>query len=238
MLEFVNQTFNQMPLAVHPLIVLPQDFCALMGRDHGFNALLQQIMDKMFSRIATIGDQAFKINAFQQLIRPGDVMALSAYQGKPQGIAKTIHSDTNFATEATATASQRLLTAFLERQPCTDEPAQWCCGSSHFPYQGRWQSIQTSAATLHAHTSAQSACKSCSISRTQPVITAIGHHSGSPISRRRRNNGNLPRFPRVHSGPASRAPEFLSIVRHLVSHRSCHRFIRFSQMSAQPSIRP
>lgn len=122
--------------------------------------------------------------------------------------------------------SQRLLTAFLGRQPRTGEPVQWCCRSSHFPYQGGWQSIQTSTVTPHAHTSAQSACKSCSIFRTQPVLTAIGQHSGSPISQRRRNDGNLPRFPHIHSGPASRTPEFLSIVRRLVSHRSCHHFIR------------
>ena len=181
MLDFVDKTFNQMAFTIQPLILLTQDFSALMRWNNGFNTLLQQIGTEVLCRIATISKQAVKIEAFQQMISLGDGMALTSRQRKTQGVAQAINRDMDFATEATATASQGLLTAFFRHPPRKDAPAQSCYQSSPFPYQDHPQSIQASLARHPLCTSAQSVCKSCSICRIQQAIIAIVRHCGSPI---------------------------------------------------------
>ena len=104
MLDLINETFHQMPFTIQPSVVLTQDVCALVRRDNRLNTAIQQVLDKMLSRIAPIRDQAFKIKAFQQRIRLGNIMPLSTTEGEAQRITQPVNGDMDFATEATATA--------------------------------------------------------------------------------------------------------------------------------------
>lgn len=100
-LDFVDKALDQMPFSVEPFIILAQEFGTLMRRDNGFNAALQQIVDKILGGIAAICDETLKIKAFQQLLGLGDVMLLPGSQDRVQGIAQPIHRDMYLATEAT-----------------------------------------------------------------------------------------------------------------------------------------
>ena len=104
MLDFIDKTFHQMTFTVDPFVVLTQDVGTLVGRNHSFNTPLQQVVDKMLCRVPTIGQQAIKLKAFQQLIGLGNIMAMSTRQGKAQRVAQTIYCDMDFATKATSTA--------------------------------------------------------------------------------------------------------------------------------------
>ena len=136
MLDFVDEALDQMTFAVQPSIVLAHYLRPLVRWDHRLNASLHEVIDEVGSRIASVGNQALKIEAFQQVLSLGDVVALAGGQGKSQWIAQTINCHMNFGAKATSTATQRLFTVFFQPLPRRDVLAQSCCRSCRFPDQG------------------------------------------------------------------------------------------------------
>src|SRR5258708_32913736 len=121
MLDFVDITFHQMPFRIQPLVIVPQAFGSLMGWDDGLDTVRQQIVDKILGSIATISNQALKIEPVQQSLSLGTVVALTGGQTQAQRIAQAIHRHVDFATKAAPTPSQGLLTTFFVRLPRKDE---------------------------------------------------------------------------------------------------------------------
>ncbi len=105
MLDFVDETFHQMPLAIEPSIIVSLRFGSLMWWNHDFYASFKQAAHKIFRCIAPIGDNPLKGKASQQLRRLLDVMNLSRAQAETQGIAQTIHRNMDFAAKTATTAS-------------------------------------------------------------------------------------------------------------------------------------
>src|SRR5690606_19397656 len=113
MLDLIDKALDQMAFTIHPAVVFAQHFGALMRWDDRFNTAVQQIVDEMCCRVASICDQAFKIEPFEQILRLGDVVSLTRSQAKTQGVAQAIHDHMDFGGEAPSTASQRLLAVFF-----------------------------------------------------------------------------------------------------------------------------
>ncbi len=93
MLDFVDKTFHQMPFTIRPSVIVPQDFGSLMGWDDGLDTVRKQIVDKILGSIATISNQALKIEPVQQSLGLGTVVALTGSQTQAQRIAQAIHRD-------------------------------------------------------------------------------------------------------------------------------------------------
>lgn len=121
MLDFVDEALDQVTFAVQPAVVFTQQVCPLVKRDHGFNASLQEVFDEVSSRVASVGNQSFKIEAFQQVLCLGNVVALSCGQSKAQRTAQTIDGHMDFGAKATPTAPQSLFTVFFQPLPRRDE---------------------------------------------------------------------------------------------------------------------
>ena len=136
MLNFVDEALDQVTFAVPPAVVFAHHIRSLVRRDHGFNASVQEVVDEVVSRVASVGNQSFKIEAFQQVLCLGNVVSLSCGQRKSQRTAQTIDGHMDFGAKATPTAPQRLFTVFFQLLPRRDERAQWCCRSSRFPDPG------------------------------------------------------------------------------------------------------
>ena len=113
MLDFANETLDQMPLTIQPFIVFAQDFGPLMRWNNRLDTSIQQVFDEMGCRIAAIGDQTLKIKAFQQMLRLGNVMALTSSQAKTQRISQSVYCDMDFGGKSTPAAPESLLTVFF-----------------------------------------------------------------------------------------------------------------------------
>ena len=111
MLDFVEETFDQMPLLVQMTVVFPLFFAVLAGRDHRFGFLLFNFLQEIFRIIRAICDHPLKIEIDDQVCGLGDIMSLPAGQEKPQRIAQGIYAGVDLGAEPAPAASERL--AFL-----------------------------------------------------------------------------------------------------------------------------
>ena len=136
MLDFIDEALDQVTFAVQPSVVFAQYIRPLVRWDHRLNASLQEVVKKVGSRVASVGNQAFKIETFQQVLSLSNVVSLSSGQSKSQWTAKTVDDHMNLGAKATPTATQRLLTVFFQRLPRRDVLGQSCCRSCRFPSQG------------------------------------------------------------------------------------------------------
>ena len=101
MLDFIDETFNQMPFFVKMHIILAQFLAFGSGWNNGFGfVLFDDQPDKIIGIIGFVGNQSFKIKGGNQLFALGDVISVTTGQNKAQRIAQRIDTDVNFGAEA------------------------------------------------------------------------------------------------------------------------------------------
>ncbi len=113
MLDFVDKALHQMAFAVEPAIIFAQDCSPLVRWNNGLNAPMEQIVDEMRCRVASISNESLKVEAFQQMLRLGDVMPLAGRQAQSQRIAQPINRYMDFGGEAASTSPQCLWAMFF-----------------------------------------------------------------------------------------------------------------------------
>ena len=108
MLDFVEETFDQMPLLVPMVVIFARFFTVLAGWDHRFGLFLGNQFQEFFRVIRTIRNHPLKIKLRNQAIRLGDIVALSPGQQKPQWIAQCIYTGVDLGAEPAPTAPECL----------------------------------------------------------------------------------------------------------------------------------
>ena len=104
MLDFIDETFYQMPFFVKMHIILAQFLAFGSGRNNRFGfVLFDDKPDKIIGIIRFIGNQPLKIKVGNQRFGLRNVVALTSGQNKAQRIAQRIDTDVNFGPEATFT---------------------------------------------------------------------------------------------------------------------------------------
>ena len=100
-LDFVDETFNEMPFFVKMHIILAQFLAFGSRRNNRFGfVLFNDKPDKIIGIIRFIGNQPLKIKVDNQGFTLSDVVPLTTGQNKAQRITQTIDTDVNFGTEA------------------------------------------------------------------------------------------------------------------------------------------
>ena len=99
MLDFVDETFHQIPLAIEPSIVFSLLFGTRMRWDHHFYASFKQAVHKFLRGIAPIRDNSLKGKAFHQVPGLIDVVSLTRTQAEAQGIDQSINRDMYLAAK-------------------------------------------------------------------------------------------------------------------------------------------
>ena len=100
MLDFVDETFNQMSFFVKMHIILAQFLAFGSRRNNRFGfVLFNDKPDKIIGIIRFVGNQPLKIKVDDQCFTLSDVVSLTTGQNKAQRIAQTIDTDVNFGTE-------------------------------------------------------------------------------------------------------------------------------------------
>jgi hypothetical protein len=152
MLDFVEETLDQMPFLVEMTIIFTLLFAVLTGWDHRLGLFFGNLLQEIIRIIRAICDQSLKIKIGNQVIGLSNVMSLPASQEKAQGIAQGIYAGMDLGAESTSAASQRLgfLTTAFFRAPAAQgwarttvlsnkifsisgSPAKWRCISSKTP---------------------------------------------------------------------------------------------------------
>lgn len=108
MLDFVEETFDQMPLLVEVKVIFPRLFAVLTGRDHRFGCLLGNLIQESFCIIPSVCDHPLKIEVRNQAFRLADVVALACRQQKAKGVAQGIYTGVDLGAEPSPAASEGL----------------------------------------------------------------------------------------------------------------------------------
>ena len=124
MFDFVEETFDQVPLLVPMAVVFPRLFAVLTGRNYRFCFFLCNQLQEFFRVIRTIRNYPLKIKIRNQVIGLGDVMTLPSGQEKPQRIAQSIYTGVDLGAKSAPTAPERL--AFLSALFFDAPAAQGC----------------------------------------------------------------------------------------------------------------
>jgi hypothetical protein len=124
MLDFVEETLDQMPFFVEMTIIFTLLFAVLAGWYHRLGLFFGNLLQEIIRIVRAICDHPLKIKICDQVNGLSNIMALPASQEKAQGIAQGIYAGVDLGAESTSAASKRLgfLTAAFFRAPA----AQGC----------------------------------------------------------------------------------------------------------------
>lgn len=124
MFDFIEETFDQVPLLVPMAVVFPRLFAVLTGRDYRFGFFHCNQAQEFHRVIRAIRNYPLKIKICNQVIGLGDVMTLPSGQEKPQWIAQGIYTGVDLGAEPAPTAPEGLV--FLPASFFDAPAAQGC----------------------------------------------------------------------------------------------------------------
>jgi hypothetical protein len=108
MLDFVDETLNQMPLTIKPGVVGSLLSCARMRGNDCFCTTVHNLINEVLSGIASVSYQALKDEPINQVASLGDVVTLPAGQGETQRVSQRVGTYMDFGAEPTSAASECL----------------------------------------------------------------------------------------------------------------------------------
>jgi hypothetical protein len=119
MLDFIEETLDQMPLFVEMMIIFTLIFAVPARWDHRHGIFFRNLLQELFRIVRAIRNNALKIKVFNQIICLCNIMSLATRQEKAQGVAQSIYAGVDLGAEPTSAASKRLgfLAATFFRAP-------------------------------------------------------------------------------------------------------------------------
>ncbi len=117
MLDFVEETLDQMTLLVQMGVIFPRLFAVLAGWNDRFCISRCDVVQEFLRIIGSIRNRPLEIEISKQVFGLGDIMALPSGQEKPQRVAQGIYAGMDLGAESAPAASERLAclpTAFFE----------------------------------------------------------------------------------------------------------------------------
>src|SRR5258708_24970635 len=108
MLDFVNETLDQMAFTIAPGVILVGDETVGFGRNNGNRLMRHNELDKGISIIASVSQNMLKDQTVQQGNGLGDVMPFAAGQPQAHRIAQTIDTHVDFGGKPTPRTPQPL----------------------------------------------------------------------------------------------------------------------------------
>jgi len=213
MLDFVDETFDQMPLTIPPAIIVALGFRAWVRRYHRFCTAVDNLIHQCLRGIAPVCNDIRRFQPCQQVSRLGHVVSLPACQAQAQRIAQAIDHHMHFGAKPASTTPQRLRflpTTFFVRRRRRGVRAQPYYRSSRFPCPPPPQSGSASAPTRPRRTSAQTVCRPYSTAHTRLAAVATVPHCAPSTAPLRQIGDSSPLVPHMHGGLPARSPGFSS----------------------------
>ena len=108
MLDFVEETLDQMPFFVEMPIIFALLFAVPARRDHRHGAFFRDLLQEILRIVRAIRNDALEIKIPDQIISLSNIMSLATSQEKAQRIAQSIYAGVDLGTEPASAASKRL----------------------------------------------------------------------------------------------------------------------------------
>jgi len=108
MLDFVEETLDQMSLFVQMPVIFTLFFAIFSGWNHRFRLFFSNLLQKGLRVIRAVGNRTLEFVACNQIFSLGNVMPLTASQQKAQGIAQSIYNGMDFGAEPASAAPEGL----------------------------------------------------------------------------------------------------------------------------------
>lgn len=105
MFDLTDEALDQMPLPVKPRIVLVWLLGVLLGWNHRFHAISDNLVAKVCGTVAAVRNDAFKIQINNQVVGFDDVMPLTRRECQTQWISQCVGRDMDLCAEATTTTT-------------------------------------------------------------------------------------------------------------------------------------
>jgi len=108
MLDLVNEALNQMPFLVEIGVIITLLLAIFPGWNDRCHSHPNHELNKVVRIIGPVSNQVFTLKANRQACCLGDIMPLTAGQGKAQRIPQGIHAHVDFGAEPASASSKCL----------------------------------------------------------------------------------------------------------------------------------
>ena len=129
-LEFIEEAFDEITLAVEGKVTGRRRLPSGLGRDHGGDFSLRKRVAERVGIVGLVTDESFRIDPFEQRFGASRIVGLTRREHQIDGIAERINEDVNFGGQSAAGSADRLFVVFFVRRRCADERARWWRRSS------------------------------------------------------------------------------------------------------------
>ena len=108
LLQLVEEALDEVAFLVEGLIVRPSLLSVRFGRNDQFRSGVSDGLVQVVGVVALIGDHGFRLEASDQLVAAGGIMALTWSEQQAHRVAKRIRGGMDFGAQAAAGAAQSL----------------------------------------------------------------------------------------------------------------------------------
>jgi hypothetical protein len=113
MFEFVEESLDEVTLAIKGKIAWQSNRAAGVGRNHRGDLPIGQKFDKGVGVVCLVANQSRRTGILEQRLCADEVVGLSWSEQQLDGITQRIDERVNFGTQSSARSADRLLAVFF-----------------------------------------------------------------------------------------------------------------------------
>lgn len=112
-LEFIEETLDEIALAIEHKVASPRDLSGGLWRDHRGDLSLCESVEQCIGIVSLVAEQGLWIGPFEQRLCASQIMGLPGREPHIDGIAERIDQDMDFGGQSAAGSADRLLAVFF-----------------------------------------------------------------------------------------------------------------------------
>ncbi len=116
-LDGIEESLDEIALAIKRKIAIPFDLAVSFRRDHRFDGAHFQALDEVVAVVALVAEKRCGLDLSRECLCLRDVMRLSSSQAEREGISQGVDDDMDFRRQAAARAAYSLILPPFLRAP-------------------------------------------------------------------------------------------------------------------------
>ena len=112
-LEFIEETLDEIALAIERKVASPRHLSVSLRRDHRGDLSLCESIEQCIGIVSLVAEQGLWIGPFEQRFCARQIMGLPGREHHIDGIAEPIDQDMDFGGQSAAGSADRLLAVFF-----------------------------------------------------------------------------------------------------------------------------
>ena len=112
-LEFVEETLDEMAFTIEREVAIPRRFAIGFWRNHRGNSSLSESVNQRIGVVSLVAKQGLRISAVDQLLRASQIVGLSWREHQFDRIAQSIDKRMDFGRQSAAGSADCLFAVFF-----------------------------------------------------------------------------------------------------------------------------